>query len=94
MSDKPVKQTVGPYPSTSPQNEFAPLIDALYRETVLEARRMPPEEKFLLGEELFEYACSITLAGIRAQNPEFTEEGCQQELQRRLDLTERMDRLT
>jgi hypothetical protein len=68
------------------KSEFAPLIDALYLERVLEARQMPPEEKFLLGEELFEYACSITLSGIRNQNPGFNEEECQQELQRRLDL--------
>ncbi len=28
---------------------------------------MPPEEKLLAGEELFDYACAITLAGIRDQ---------------------------
>ena len=93
MSDNPFKQTAVSYPSTALQSEFAPLIEALYRESVLEARRMPPGEKFLLGEELFEYACSITLSGIRNQNPGFSEEECQQELQRRLDLVERMERL-
>jgi hypothetical protein len=87
MSDNTFKQPAVPFSSTPKnKNEFAPLIDALYRESVLEARRMPPEEKFLLGEELFEYACSITLSGIRNQNPGFNEEECQQELQRRLDL--------
>ena len=30
---------------------------------------MPPEEKLLAGEELFDYACAITLAGIRDQVP-------------------------
>ena len=93
MTDNPFKQTAASYASTALRNEFAPLIDTLYRESVLEARRMPPEEKFLLGEELFEYACSITLSGIRNQNPGFSEEECQHELQRRLDLVERMDRL-
>jgi len=93
MSDKPFKQTAGSHPSTALRSEFAPLSDAIYRETVLEARQMSPEEKFLLGEELFEYACSITLSGIRHQNPGFSEEECQQELQRRLDLAERIERL-
>lgn len=32
------------------KSEFQPLIDELYREEVLDARKMSPEEKFLLGE--------------------------------------------
>ena len=76
MTDNPFKQTAVSYSSTALRSEFAPLIDALYRETALEARLMPPEEKFLLGEELFEYACSITLAGIRNQNPGFSKQEC------------------
>jgi hypothetical protein len=92
MSDNPFRQTPVSYTSAS-RGEFAPLVDALYREAVLEARQMSPEEKFLLGEELFEYACSITLCGIRNQNPGFSEEECHQELQRRLDLAERLERL-
>ena len=46
------------------------LIDALFRDEVLRARRMPPEEKLLAGARLFEYACQITAAGIRNQFPE------------------------
>ena len=90
MTDDSFKQTAAAYSWAAARSEFAPLVEALYRESVLEARRMPPEEKFLLGEELFEYACSITLSGIRNQNPGFSEEECQRELQRRLDLVERM----
>jgi hypothetical protein len=79
-------------PATQPfRSEFQPLIDELYREEVLEARRMSPEEKFLAGEELFQYACSITLAGIRSENPGFSEADCRHELERRLELRERMD---
>lgn len=76
-----------------PGHEFAPLIDELYRQEVLEARAMSPTEKFLLGEELFDYACSITLAGIRNQNPEFAESDCERELERRLELGERLEQL-
>jgi hypothetical protein len=68
------------------------LAEELYRERVAEARLMPPEEKLLAGEELFEYACSITLAGIRDQFPGLTEEQCLQVLEERLALRERMER--
>ena len=74
------------------RSEFQPLIDELYREEVLEARRMSPEEKFLAGEELFNMACKVTLAGIRNENPGFSEEECLRELERRLELAERMER--
>ncbi len=93
MNEEELKETSPPYRAQEWKSEFQPLIDELYREEVLEARRMSPEDKFLLGEELFEYACSITLAGIRNQNPEFSEEECEQELERRLELGERMDKL-
>ena len=73
------------------RSEFQPLIDDLYREEVLEARRMSPEEKFLAGEELFHFACSVTIAGIRNENPSFTDEDCQRELKRRLGLRERIE---
>ena len=91
MNDDAFKEAAVQYTAEDYQSPFAPLIDELYREEVLEARRMSPEEKFLLGEELFEYACSITLAGIRHQNPNFTEDECQQELERRLVLKERLE---
>src|SRR5947208_10506898 len=89
MSDDKLNETAAKYTVES-RSEFAPLIDELYKEEVLRARRMSPEEKFLAGEELFEYACSITLAGIRNQNPGFSEEDCRRELERRLELQERM----
>ena len=39
------------------------LIDEIYRERVLRARAMSPEEKFLAGPRLFEMACRITMDG-------------------------------
>jgi hypothetical protein len=91
MSEDKLKETAPFYRTKSYRSEFQPLIDQLYREEVLEARKMAPEEKFLAGEELFEYACSITLAGIKSQNPEFSDEDCRRELERRLQLEERME---
>jgi hypothetical protein len=68
------------------------LADEIYREKVLAARQMAPEEKLLAGEELFDYACSITLAGIRAENPGATDEECRKILEERLALRERLER--
>ena len=64
----------------------------IYRERVVEARAMPPEEKLLAGEELFDYACAITLAGIRNQFPGASEEECLRILDERLELRERMEK--
>ena len=68
------------------------LAEELYRERVVEARAMPPEEKLLAGEELFEYACAITRAGIRNQFPGVSEEECLRILEERLELRERMEK--
>jgi hypothetical protein len=67
------------------------MIDAIYREKVLRARRMSPEEKMLEGPRLFETACRITMEWIRAQHPEATEQEVMRVLQERLDLRRRMD---
>jgi len=68
------------------------LAEELYRERVVEARAMPPEEKLLAGEELFDYACAITLAGIRNQFPGASEAECLRILEERLELRERMEK--
>ena len=68
------------------------LAEELYRERVAEARAMPPEEKLLAGEELFEYACAITLAGIRNQFPGVSEEESLKILEERLELRERLEK--
>ena len=72
--------------------EIAKLQRELFRERVDEARRMSPEEKLLAGEELFEYACAITLAGIRNQFPNTTEGEQLKILEERLALQERFEK--
>jgi hypothetical protein len=89
MSNKettPVEDAPG-----SADDQIQRLAKELYDERVLEARGMPPEEKLLAGEELFDYACSITLAGIRDQNPGLSNKECLRILEERLDLRERME---
>ena len=76
----------------APDDEIQRLAEDLYRERVLSARKMPPEEKLLAGEELFDYACSITLAGIARQFPKASEEERLKILEERLQLRERMER--
>src|SRR5688500_5818533 len=67
------------------------LIDELYREEVLDAWKMTGEEKLLLGQQLFEAACRITLAGIQNQYPELDEKGRLEMLRKRLELQRKMD---
>jgi hypothetical protein len=59
-------------------------IEDLYRQEVLRARQMPPEDKLLAGARLFELACQITKSGIRNQFPEADEDAVQSILARRL----------
>ena len=62
----------------------AELIQELYEEEVTRARAMSFEEKLLAGGELFDYACDITRAGIRMQNPDYDHAQVEAELGRRL----------
>lgn len=94
MSDDALKETAAPYQTSDRNSPYAALADDLFRERVLRARGSSLENKFISGEELFEYASSITLAGIRNQNPDFSEADCRRELDRRLELRERRDRRT
>jgi len=72
-------------------NEFQPLADAIYRDRVLSARRTPPEERIMDGPRLFDYACAITLAGLRSENPNATEMELHEALRQRLALAEKLD---
>ena len=74
-----------------PPPETQRLIDELYREEILEARAMSPEDKIRAGQQLFEAACRVTLAGIRNQNPGISEERCLEILRQRLDLQRRLE---
>ena len=93
MSSSELKETSYPDPAIAYVSPYAPLIDELYREEVLDARRMPLEEKLILGERLFRWACAVTLAGIRNQNPEADEAECQRILRERIELGKRMGTL-
>ena len=74
-----------------PPPETQRLIDELYREEVLEARAMAPIDKVRAGQQLFEAACRITLAGIRHQHPNATEDECREILRQRLDLQRKLE---
>lgn len=75
----------------APPPETQRLIDELYREELLEARAMKPVDKVRAGQQLFESACRITLAGIRNQNPEASREECLEILRQRLELQRRLE---
>jgi len=51
-------------------NEFQPLIDQLYREGILSARKMTPQQRLTAAFELSPFAHSFMYAGIRGQHPD------------------------
>ena len=65
--------------------------DRLYRDEVLAARAMTPEEKFLAGPQLFDFACRIALDGIRNQFPDVDEHRIRQILAERVELGRRLE---
>jgi hypothetical protein len=68
------------------------LIDDIFREKVLRARRTSPEEKLLDGPRLFDLACRIMMDGIRHQHPEADEQQVREILKQRLELLERLEK--
>ncbi len=67
------------------------LIDELYRERILRARRIPPEEKLLAGPRLFDYACRITMEGIREQHADADDQEVREILAQRLAIGRRLE---
>ena len=65
--------------------------DQLYRDDVLAARAMTPEEKLLAGPQLFDFACRIALDGIRNQFPDVDEQRVRQILAERVELGRRLE---
>jgi len=78
-------------PTYSPPPETQRLIDELYRQELRKARAMRPEDKAMAGQQLFEAACRISLAGIRHQNPGMSEEDCRVILRQRLNWWRRVE---
>jgi hypothetical protein len=79
------------YGAVNPRSEFAGLQAEIYRSRVLRARQESIGDKILAGQELFESACEITLAGIRHQNPGISEEGAREILRDRLKLGRKLE---
>ncbi len=65
--------------------------DQLYRDEVLAARAMTPEEKLLAGPQLFDFACRVALDGIRNQFPDVDEQRIRQILAERVELGRRLE---
>ena len=69
------------------------LADAIYRDRVRRAREMSPNQKLVDGPELFDYACRITMAGIRHQFPDASEQRVLEILCERIELQRRLERM-
>lgn len=64
--------------------------EAIYRERVLRARAIPPDQKLVEGFRLFERACGLMKDGIRDQFPNATQEDVEKILRRRLEIARRL----
>jgi hypothetical protein len=76
---------------TQSDAEAKALMDAIFIDKVLRARRTPMDEKILDGPRLFDQNCAIARSGIRSQFPNFSDEEVEQELRRRLAIARRID---
>lgn len=61
------------------------LADAIYRDRVLRARRMSPDERVREGLRLFDELCERTAADLRSENPGADEETIRALLVKRLE---------
>lgn len=68
------------------------LMDCLYRDDVLAARRMPLEDKLCGGGELFDAVCRRMREGIRWQFPDADEVRVEEILRQRLEIARRLER--
>jgi hypothetical protein len=68
------------------------LIDALFIDKVMAARRRTFEQKFLAAGELFEAVVERMKMGIRMQSPGATDEQIASELRRRLAIAELLEK--
>ena len=75
-----------------PNEEFKPLMDAIYRDKVRRARaEKVPGVLSLDGFELFAGAFERMREGVRFQFPDYDETQVEAELRRRLDIKRRLD---
>lgn len=72
--------------------EFDALAAEIYKDKVRRARLASPDEKLLAGQEMFDFACKLTLAGIDQQHPGASETERREHLQRRLKISEMLQR--
>ena len=67
------------------------LIDAIYREKVLRARRMTPQRRMEVGAELSDLGRQMMREAILRQNPGATEEEIHLEMRSRFDLARKLE---
>jgi hypothetical protein len=71
-------------------NPHQPLIDQLYREEILHARKQTPQQRVTAAFELAPFAHGIMIAGIRRQHPHANEEEVWREACRRIAIARRL----
>lgn len=73
------------------QEDIDRLAREIYRDKVLRARAMTPEERFMEGFRLFEEALVFTKAGVAAELGTTDEQTIMNEVQRRFDIVRKRE---
>jgi hypothetical protein len=72
-------------------DDIKELADDIFRDRVLRARQEDPGTKFLDSLKLFDFACSWTEAGIRAEFPDADDREVKRILRERIELQRRLE---
>ena len=67
------------------------LVDQLYRQEILRARRIPPDQRLLDGMRLFERSCGLMMDGIRDEQPDADEQQVTEILIKRISRLRKID---
>ncbi len=67
------------------------LVDAIYHEKVLCARRMTPQRRIEVGAQLSDMGRQMMREAIRRQNPTASEEEIRREMRRRFKLARKLE---
>lgn len=67
------------------------LIDAIYREKVERARRVPPERRMRIGPELYDRWRMLVEGSVHTDDPNATGEDVIREIDRRLRIARRLE---
>ncbi len=88
----PIRTTEDSVPSVADTGKPSQtLIDDIFRERCLRARRMTESQRFIAAFEIFAFACGMVRSGVRHQFPAADEVELERQFRRRFLIQRRID---